>query len=88
MWLMPLPDAGELLACVMGGVYSDVEKALIEIQRHGLVRDSRIAFQHAMRDRFLTEVERLSGRPVEAFVSDSHVGPDLEIELFVLGPAT
>jgi uncharacterized protein YbcI len=77
----------ELLACVMGGVYSDVEKALIEIQRDGLVRDSRNAFQHAMRDRFIAEVERLSGRRVVGFISDSHVGPDLEMELFVFEPA-
>jgi hypothetical protein len=30
-------------------------------------------------------VERLSGREVLAFASDTSVGPDIEIELFVLG---
>jgi hypothetical protein len=29
-------------------------------------------------------VERLSGRDVLAFISNSHVGPDVEIELFML----
>jgi hypothetical protein len=33
----------------------------------------------------ISDVERLSGRRVIAFVSNSHVGPDLEIEIFVLG---
>jgi hypothetical protein len=33
----------------------------------------------------ISEVERLSGRRVIAFISNSHVGPDLEIEIFVLG---
>jgi hypothetical protein len=29
-------------------------------------------------------VERLSGRGVLAFISNHHVGPDIEIELFML----
>ena len=77
----------ELLACVMGGIYTDVEKTMIEIQRHNVVKDTRIAFQDAMQDKFISEVERLSGRDVRSFTSHSHVGPDLEIELFMLGPA-
>ncbi len=77
----------ELLACVMGGVYNDVEKTMIELQRRGEVRETRSAFQIAMKERFISEVERLSGRRVMSFMSDSHVGPDIEIELFVLAPA-
>jgi uncharacterized protein YbcI len=77
----------ELLAVVMGGVYTDVEKTMIEIQRHTVVQETRSAFQEAMQDRFIREVERLSGRRVTVFISNSHVGPDLEIELFVLAPA-
>ena len=37
-----------------------------------------------MEHRFIAEVERLSGRQVLSFISDSHVGPDMEVELFVL----
>ena len=77
----------EVLACVMGGVYTDVEKTLIELQRQTIVQETRSAFQTAMQDRFISEVERLSGRRVTLFISNSHVGPDLEIELFVLAPA-
>ena len=76
----------ELLACVMGGVYTEVEKTLIELRRETIVQDTRSAFQAAMQDRFIAEVERLSGRRVLAFISNCHVGPDLEIELFVLEP--
>ena len=76
----------ELLACVMGGVYTDVEKTLIELERNLDVKDTRNAFQHAMRDKFIATVERLSGRRVQTFISDSHIGPDLQIELFVLEP--
>ena len=75
---------GDLLACVMGGVYTDVEKTLIEIQRQTVVQESRSAFQDAMQHKFIAEVERLAGRRVTMFISNSHVGPDLEIELFML----
>jgi uncharacterized protein YbcI len=75
----------DLLACVLGGVYTDVEKTLIEIERAPLVHDSRNAFQIAMQDRFVALVERLVGRRVVHFVSTYNVGPDLEIELFFLG---
>ena len=76
----------DMLACVMGGVYTDVEKTLIEIQKAPVVQETRSAFQLAMQHRFIAIVERLSGRAVETFLSASHVGPDLEIEIFVLGP--
>ncbi|HTA97921.1 MAG TPA: Na-translocating system protein MpsC family protein [Solirubrobacteraceae bacterium] len=74
----------DLLACVLGGVYTDVEQTMIELQRAPAVRDTRNAFQNAMQQKFIEAVERLSGRDVTAFISDSHVGPDIEIELFML----
>jgi uncharacterized protein YbcI len=77
---------GDLLVCVMGGVYTEVEKTMIELQRHTIVAETRNAFQLAMQEKFISAVEQLSGRRVIAFMSDSNVGPDLEIELFVLGP--
>ena len=76
----------DLLACVLGGVYTEVEKTIIELQRSTLVQETRSAFQVAMQDRFISEVERLSGRRVLAFISNSTVGPDLEIEIFILEP--
>jgi uncharacterized protein YbcI len=78
----------DLLACVLGGVYTDVEKTMIELQRAPTVRDTRNAFQNAMQQKFIEAVEHLSSRGVTAFISDSHVGPDVEIELFILTPAS
>jgi uncharacterized protein YbcI len=78
----------DLLACVLGGVYTDVEKTLIELQRSTTVQETRSEFQNAMQHKFVAEVERLTRRSVLVFISNSHVGPDLEIELFVLGPGT
>jgi uncharacterized protein YbcI len=79
---------GELLVCVLGGVYTDVEKTMIEIQRQTIVQETRNAFQNAMQDKFISIVETLTGRHVIAFVSNHHIGPDLEIELFLLSPET
>jgi uncharacterized protein YbcI len=73
----------DLLACVLGGVFTDVEKTMIELERGTLVQETRSAFQSAMQQKFIDEVERLSGREVLAFISNQHVGPDIEIEIFV-----
>jgi uncharacterized protein YbcI len=76
----------DLLACVLGGVYTDVEKTMIELQRSTILQETRSAFQNAMQEKFIDAVERLSGRGVLAFISNHHVGPDIEIELFLLNP--
>ena len=81
----PLVD-DEVLICVMGGIYTVVEQTLLELQHRPLVHDARGEFQNAMRDRMVRVVERLCRRSVESFVSTHHVGPDLEVEIFVLGP--
>ena len=74
----------DLLVCVLGGVYTDVEKTMIELQRTTLVQKTRSEFQQTMQHKFIAEVQGLSGRDVVAFISNSHVGPDLEIEIFML----
>ena len=77
---------GDLLACVLGGVYTTVEQTMIELQQSRIVQDTRSAFQDAMAHKFIAAVERLSGREVLEFISKHHVGPDVEIELFLLRP--
>jgi uncharacterized protein YbcI len=74
----------ELLACVLGGVYSDVQRTMIDLQDTTVLQETRSPFQDEMQHRFIAEVERLSGRGVQAFISNSQVDPDLEIELFML----
>jgi uncharacterized protein YbcI len=77
---------GDLLACVLGGVYTDVEKTMIELRHSRVVHRTRSDFQSAMEDKFIGAVETLSGREVLTFVTQHHVGPDLEIEMFMLAP--
>ena len=76
----------DLIACVLGGVYTDVEKTMIELQHTTIVQETRSAFQNAMQHKFIAAIQELSGRDVMAFVSNHHVGPDIEIELFMLRP--
>lgn len=76
----------DMLACLLGDVYTDVEKTMIELQRQALVHETRSTFQQAMEHRFIADVERLTGRRVATFISSHHVGPDLEVELFLLEP--
>lgn len=78
----------DLLACTLGGIYTDVEKTMIELDQEDVVRDTRHDFQAAMPHKFVDIVERLSGRAVTSWVSNHHVGPDLAVELFVLEPVT
>jgi uncharacterized protein YbcI len=77
----------DLLVCVLGGVYTDVEKTMIELQKSTIVQETRSAFQSALQERFIGEVERITGRHVLAFISNQHVGPDMEVEIFMLEPA-
>jgi uncharacterized protein YbcI len=75
----------DLIACVLGNVYTDVEKTLIELERAPAVTENRSAFQQAMGDRVVAAIEVATRRRVVHFVSSHHVGPDLEIELFFFG---
>ncbi|MGN6867540.1 MAG: Na-translocating system protein MpsC family protein [Solirubrobacteraceae bacterium] len=77
----------DLLACVLRDIYTEVEKTMIGLDHHGVVRETRSAFQAAVRHRFIAVVERLSGRRVLSFITHHHIDPDLEVALFVLEPA-
>lgn len=76
----------DLLACTFGDMYTEVEKTMIELQRTAAVHETRSLFQEAMKQRFIDEVERITGRSVTGFMSTHHVGPDLEVNLFTLAP--
>ena len=65
----------DIVACMLGDVYTDVEKTMIELQRQALVHETRSAFQKAMEHRFIAAVERLTGRAVARFLSTHHVAP-------------
>jgi uncharacterized protein YbcI len=74
----------DLLACVLGGVFTEVEKTMVDLQSATILQETRSPFQDAMQHKLIAAVERLSGRGVQAFISNSHFDPEIEIELFML----
>jgi uncharacterized protein YbcI len=74
----------DYVAVFMDDVYTPVERTLIDAGMQDSVRETRHAFQQAMRERFSQAVEEIMGRRVVAFMSQVHFEPDMSAELFVL----
>jgi uncharacterized protein YbcI len=75
----------DLVTCVLRDVYTRAERTLIESGRVGSVLSQRSELQQAIRDEFIAEIERVTGRQVLVFFSASHEGPDMCLESFLLG---
>ena len=73
-----------VVVVVMEEMLTKAEHTLIDAGNRELVMDMRRKFQATMEVDLVAEVERLTGCRVVAFMSDSHVGPDMAAELFVL----
>jgi uncharacterized protein YbcI len=78
----------DVMICVMQDVLTVVERTLAEAGEHDHVRDTRLAFADAMRDRFAEEVERIVGRRVLGFTTQVLVTRGVVIEMFVLEPVS
>jgi uncharacterized protein YbcI len=76
----------DVLVCVMGDVFTPVERTLIKAGEEAQVRDTRLAFQDAMQDHFTEAIERIVGRTVLGFTSQVLVEQEVAIEVFVLEP--
>jgi len=75
----------EMVVCVLTDIYTPVERTLIKAGQAEHVRRTRRLHQEALEGEYKASVERIVGRPVEAFLSVVHVDPDVEIEVFLLG---
>lgn len=62
------------------------ERSLADSGKNDMVIDIRRCFQRTMRDAMVERVEALTGRKVIAFMSDSHIEPDMGVEIFILEP--
>jgi uncharacterized protein YbcI len=78
---------GDLVACVLHDTLTVGERTLVADGRSDVVLSLRKRYQDAMRPALEAEVEKHTGRPVIAFMSDNHIDPDVGIEAFILGPA-
>ena len=76
----------ELIVVLMGDTLLKAEKNLAARGRSAEVLSMRRAVQETMKADLVAAVEKLTGRPVIAFMSHNHIEPDLAAELFVLEP--
>lgn len=72
----------------LDGIFTVLERRLVDAGRFQHVRETRAAFQELMRDTFTEVVERATGRTVIAFFSEIHAHPDMAVEAFVLEPSS
>jgi uncharacterized protein YbcI len=78
----------DVLICVMRDVFTTVERTLVDAGEDDKVRQTRLAFQHAMQERFVEAVEEVMGRRVVGFTSQVLLDQDVAIEVFVLEPVS
>jgi uncharacterized protein YbcI len=76
----------DLITVVLEDTLTRGEQTLVDHGQGELVLATRRQYQAAMRRDLVTEVERLTGRTVRAFLSENHLGPDLAVEVFVMTP--
>ena len=72
------------VAVVLEDRLTQSEQSLVAGGEREAVLDMRLRHQHVLRDELVSAIEELTARKVEAFLSGSHIGPDLLFELFVL----
>jgi uncharacterized protein YbcI len=75
-----------LVVVLMQETLLKAEHSLINDNKEQLVVTMRRSFQQTMREELSGAVERITGRKVIAFMSDSHLEPDYSVEVFVLEP--
>jgi len=76
----------DMLICVLTDIYTQVERTLVRAGQADRVRETRQLHQLALEAEFTGLVERITARPVTAFVSSVHFDPDIAVELFLLEP--
>jgi uncharacterized protein YbcI len=75
---------GKIVLCVLEGILTNEEDALIAEGSSGAVIDGRVAFQTETQDEFTRAVEQLTHRKVTAFLSANQTTPGVACELFFL----
>jgi uncharacterized protein YbcI len=74
----------ELVLVELRDVYLTVERTLLERGQQNTVRSTRLTFQQAMYQEFVGAIERITGRRVRSFVSETVVCPEVVLEIFYL----
>ena len=76
----------DALVCVMEDALLPAESTMVEMGEQQRVREGRMFFQVATADRFVAEVERITGRTVRAFASATDPDHGVVMENFIFEP--
>ena len=79
--------SGNTIVVLMEDTLTKAERHLVGDGRHEDVVRMRYSLQQTMREDIVAAVRELTGRTVLAFMSDTHIDPDLACEVIVLEPA-
>jgi len=77
---------GDIIVVLMQDTLTKAERSLTADGRQDDVLRSRRSLQSTMRNDITAAVEERTGRSVIAFMSDTHIDPDLACEVLVLEP--
>lgn len=73
-----------VVVCILEDILTDTESSQVAAGAQSEVIDGRVAFQQGAQDEFTAAVERLTKRPVTAFLSANQTTPGVACELFFL----
>jgi uncharacterized protein YbcI len=74
--------------CLLEDIFTSAEHTLIEAGDGGHVALTRAKFQGAVREEFISAVERVTGRKVRTFMSQTDIDGNCGIEFFVFADAS
>jgi uncharacterized protein YbcI len=72
----------DLIVCVLRDGHTTIEQTMMESGEPEQVLDMRRNFQRMMAAEYKGIIEDLTGRTVVAFLSQTHVDPDITMEVF------
>ncbi len=73
-----------LIVCVLRDGFVALERTMIEAGEPARVLEMRSEYERLMKTQYSNLVEHLTGRKVLAFLSQTHVQPDLTVEIFLM----
>jgi uncharacterized protein YbcI len=74
----------DLIICVLRNGFTKLEQTMVDSGEAERVVEMRHDFQRMMGVRYRELIEELTGRKVVAFLSQSHVDPDITLEVFFI----
>jgi len=73
--------------CILEEIFTTAERTLIGAGSGDHVSETRKKFQEAVREEFVSVVERITGRTVRVFLSQVDVEQNLALEFFLFAEA-